>query len=137
MFWPRFCKEAWITRKYFNAVKSIESELNVANLRVDWIGRVYGVVDLKEELLNQPELMQHSWVFQQLGPINEILIKYGLSELSYPEISKIQGSQSYLVSMYPENDYFNIISFIRNIIFAGIVFAMSYMTYSLVVLFMQ
>lgn len=121
LFWPRFFKEAWITRKYYNAVKSIEPELNASNLRIDWIGRVYGVVSIKEEFRTQPEMIQQSIVFQELGPINSILIKYGLSDLSYPEISKIQNTDQFLVVLYPENDYFNLISFLRNITFAGIV----------------
>jgi hypothetical protein len=121
LFWPRFIKEAWITRKYYKAVKSIEPELNAANLRIDWIGRIYGVVSIKEEFRTQPEMIQQSMVFQELGPINEILVKYGLSDLSYPEISKIQNTDQFLVVLYPENDYFNSMSFLRNITFAGII----------------
>lgn len=121
LFWPRFIKEAWITRKYYKAVKSIEPELNAANLRVDWIGRIYGVLSIKEEFRTQPEMIQQSIVFQELGPINEVLMKYGLSDLSYPEISKIPNTDQFLVVLYPENDYFNLISFLRNITFASIV----------------
>jgi len=121
LFWPRFIKEAWITRKYYKAVKSIEPELNAANLRVDWIGRIYGVLSIKEEFRTQPEMIQQSIVFQELGPINEVLMKYGLSDLSYPEISKIPNTDQFLVVLYPENDYFNLISFLRNITFAGII----------------
>ena len=119
LFWPIFFKEAWINRKYYKAVKSIEPELNAANLRVDWIGRIYGVMAIKEEFANQPELVQQSIVFQQLAPVNELLVKYGLSDLSYPDISKIEGTDQFLVILYPENDYFNLISFIKNVLFAG------------------
>ena len=120
MYWPNFFTEAWFTIKYYKAVKSIEAELLEANLRVDWIGRIYTIVNLKDEFLNQPEVVQQSFVFQQLGPINKILVKYGLSNDAFPEISKI-SEESYLVVLYPENDDFNIISFIRNILFAGLV----------------
>jgi hypothetical protein len=128
LFWPRFIKEAWITRKYYKAVKSIEPELNTANLRIDWIGRIYGVVSIKEEFRTQPEMIQQSMVFQELGPINEILVKYGLSDLSYPEISKIQNTDQFLVVLYPENDYFNSMSFLRNTAFAGIVTTLVFLT---------
>tara|TARA_B110000285_G_scaffold172005_1_gene192597 strand:+ start:2132 stop:2554 length:423 start_codon:yes stop_codon:yes gene_type:complete len=120
MYWPNFFTEAWFTIKYYKAVKSIKAELLEANLRVDWIGRIYTIVNLKDEFLNQPEVVQQSFVFQQLGPINKILVKYGLSNDAFPEISKI-SEESYLVVLYPENDDFNIISFIRNILFAGLV----------------
>jgi hypothetical protein len=135
LFWPRFFNEAWITRKYYNAVKGIEKELNKSNLRIDWIGRIYGVVEIKEEFRTQPEMIQQSMVFQELGPINEILMKYGLSDLSYPEISKIPETNQFLVVLYPENDYFNTISFLRNIIFLGILFGASFLVNELINLF--
>lgn len=120
LYWPRFFKEAWITRKYYKAVKAVEPELIAAGLRVDMIGRIYGVVEIQNEFLGQPDLVQQSLVFQQLGPINDILIKYGLSDLSYPEISKIPGSAQYLVVLYPDNDYFTWTAVVRNLLFAGI-----------------
>lgn len=134
MYWPNFFTEAWFTIKYYKAVKSIEAELLEANLRVDWIGRIYTIINLKDEFLNQPEVVQQSFVFQQLGPINKILVKYGLSNDAFPEISKI-SEESYLVVLYPENDDFNIISFIRNILFAGLVGAAVYGIVQLVNLF--
>jgi hypothetical protein len=135
LFWPRFFNEAWITRKYYKAVKSIEPELNKSNLRIDWIGRIYGVVEIKEEFRTQPEMIQQSMVFQELGPINEILLKYGLSDLSYPEISKIPETNQFLVVLYPENDYFNTISFLRNIIFLGIVISFGFLVNEFINLF--
>jgi hypothetical protein len=134
MYWPNFFTEAWFTIKYYKAVKSIKAELLEANLRVDWIGRIYTIINLKDEFLNQPEVVQQSFVFQQLGPINKILVKYGLSNDAFPEISKI-SEESYLVVLYPENDDFNIISFIRNILFAGLVGAVVYGIVQLVNLF--
>lgn len=136
LYWPRFFKEAWINRKYYKAVKSIEAELNAENLRVDWIGRIYGVMEIKEEFANQPEMVQQSIVFQQLSPINELLMKYGLSDLSYPDIRKIQGTNQFLVILYPENDYFNLTSFIRNILFAGIMTTLGFIINWAVTLFM-
>jgi hypothetical protein len=116
LYWPRFIREAWYTRKYYKAVKSIEEELNEKGLRVDWIGRIYGVVALKDEFLKQPEVLQQSYVFQQLGDANKILIKYGLSNDAFPEIQKLD-QENYLVILYPENDNFNIYAFVRNILF--------------------
>ena len=136
LFWPRFFKEAWITRKYYKAVKSIEAELNENNLRVDWIGRIYGVVELKEEFRTQPEMVQQSMVFQELKDLNTLLMKYGLSDLSYPEISKIPESDQFLVVLYPENDYFNFISFLRNITLIGIITGLVFLAKWLITLFL-
>lgn len=118
LYWPRFFREMFFNIRYYRAIKSIQPILEEANLRVDWIGRIYTVINLKEEFVNQPELIQQSWVFQQLGPISELLMKYGLSNDAFPEISRINPT-SYLVVLYPENDNFNIYSFVRNLLFAG------------------
>jgi len=126
LFWPRFFTEVYYTRKYYNAVNSISSELIEQGLRIDWIGRIYTVVSIKEEFAQQPEMVQQSIVFQQLKPISDILLKYGLSDVSYPEISKIKGTNQFLVVLFPENDYFNWASFIRNIIFTTIVIAIGF-----------
>ena len=120
LFWPRFMQEAWFNLKYYRAVKSIQSELEEANLRVDWIGRIYTVINLEGDITKQPEVLQQSYVFQQLGPINTILVKYGLSNDAFPEITRL-SEESYLIVLYPDNDYFNIYSFIRNVLFAGLV----------------
>ena len=119
MYWPNFFIEMVFTIKYYRAVKSIKEELEKGNLRVDWIGRIYTVINLADEMINQPEVVQQSYVFQQLSPINTILVKYGLSNDAFPEIRKITPD-SYLVILYPENESFNLISFIRNILFLGL-----------------
>ena len=68
LWWPRFFKEAWITWKYRKIVRSIEEELeSEANLRVDWLGRVYTVINIKEEFQTQPDLVQQSIVFKELA----------------------------------------------------------------------
>ena len=92
------------------------------------------MINLKEEFINQPELVQQSSVFQQLKPISETLMKYGLSNEAFPEISRINNS-SYLVVLYPENDNFNWISFIRNILFGGSIAAICYGVYLAVIYF--
>lgn len=121
-YWPEFFKEVFYTRKYYKAIKSIQPELEEQGLRVDWVGRVYTVVTLDEEYAQQPEMVQTSMVFQKLKPVNDILIKYGLSDLSYPEISRIRESnRQYLVVLFPENEYFNTSSFLSNLLFLGIV----------------
>ena len=136
MFWPRFFKEMVITRKYYKAVKSIEKELTALNLRIDWIGRIYGVVEIKEEFRSQPEMVQQSMVFQELAPIDKVLLKYGLSDLSYPDIRKIEGTNQFLVILYPENDNFNLISLARNILFIGILTGIGFGISSIIKMFL-
>jgi len=131
LFWPNFISEGWFTVRYYKAVRSIKEELEQANLRIDWIGRIYTVVNIDESLTEQPDIMQQAYVFKQLGPINDILIKYGLSNDAFPELSKISDN-SYLVVLYPENDNFNLYGFFRNLIFAGMVAGAGYGIYQVV-----
>lgn len=119
LYWPRLIKEIWQTAKYYRAVKSIQPELEKENLRIDWIGRIYTVITLKDEFVKQPEMVQQSAVFQQLKPLSDILLKHGLSNEAYPEIRKV-SPDSFLIVLYPENEYLTIIDIIKNIIFTGV-----------------
>jgi len=120
LYWPRFFREALYLRKFYKAAKSIEPELEKEGLRVDWLGRIYTVLNLKEEAMQQPEVVQQSMVFQSLAPTNEILMKHGLSNDAFPVIQKL-NDRSFLVILYPENDYINLTSFIGNLIFTVLV----------------
>ena len=114
-YWFNFIKEFRILYKYRKAAISLRKELEETGLRVDNLGRIYTVINLKEELLNQPELMQQSYVLGQLGPITNTLMKYGMADTSFPEISKIEDSASYLVVCWPERDYVELSAFFINL----------------------
>ena len=118
LFWPRFVKEGYYTYKYYRVTKSIEAELLKEGLRVDWIGRIYTVLNLKEEAMQQPDLVQQSMVFQSLEPISKVLLKHGISNESYPTLEKV-SDRSYLLTLYPDNDHFRLPNFFANLAFAG------------------
>ena len=119
-YWPNFFREARLLWKYRIAVKEIQKELEETGLRIDWLGRVYTVINIKEEFRNQPDLVQQSLVFQELKPANDILMRYGLSDYAFPEIRKVEDSFSFLIILYPETDYFNFWRWLWNTLFLGI-----------------
>lgn len=121
LFWPRFIREAIFMLKYRKAANTIKPQLEEVGCRVDWLGRIYTVVNIKEEFRSQPDVVQQSIVFQALAKPNEVLLKNGLSDVTYPEIEKIKDSAGYLVIMYPENENFNLIKFIINSILTGFI----------------
>lgn len=129
LYWPRLIREVWQTVKYYKAVKSIQPELEKENLRIDWIGRVYTVITLKDEFIEQPEMVQQSYVFQQLKPLSDILLKYGLSNDAFPEISKV-SKDSFLIVLYPENEYLTIIDLIKNTIITSLIIFIGSWLYS-------
>ena len=131
-YWPNFFREFRMLLRFRSSVKSIQKELEEQGLRIDWLGRIYTVINIKEEFRNQPDLVQQSLVFQQLKPTNDILVKYGLSDYAYPEIQKIQESFSFLIVLYPETDYFNFWRWLWNTLFLGIVITLITWLYPIV-----
>ena len=131
-YWIGLFKEIRLLYKYRRASISLREELAASNLRVDWLGRIYTVINLKEELLTQPELMQQSFVLSELSPITQILMKHGLADSSFPEIQKIEGSQSYLVVLYPETDHIGVSVILVNTLITAAVIAAFYVAFKFV-----
>lgn len=116
-FWWNFFKELRIFYVYRKATYSIKKELESINMRVDWLGRVYTVINLPEEMINQQDLVKQAWVLKQLREVNDVMLKYGLSDISYPEISPIKGENAYLLVIWPEYEYLTFFRILSNFIF--------------------
>ena len=133
LYWPRFFREAWYTRKYFKAVKSIEEELNEGNLRVDWIGRVYTVVNLPEEVAGAAPQVHQAYVLQQITKYGNIMMKIGLADVVYPEIEQIKESAAYLVILWPVFEKFELFTIIGGLLRTTFVTGALYFIYRLAV----
>lgn len=74
------------------------------NLRVDWIGRIYTVMNLPPEVTMAPDLPKELWpayLIEQSKGLNEYLTSLNLHEIIIPEYKEIPGSNSYLLIYYP------------------------------------
>jgi hypothetical protein len=74
------------------------------NLRVDWINRIYTVVNLPPEVIyspDSPEEIRPAYVLEESRPINQYLTSLNLQEIITPEIKPIPGSISYLIIYNP------------------------------------
>jgi len=120
MYWWYLLKEILLIVKCYRIVKSVEPSLYEQGLRIDWIGRIYAVIQLEDEELKQPEILQQSIVIQSLAPITQILVKYGLSDVMYPEIIKVGNEGSYLIIMWPDREYFELGPFLTASLGTGI-----------------
>ena len=120
MYWWYFLKEMRLIVKCYRIVKSIEPDLYEQGLRIDWIGRIYAVIQLEDEELKQPEILQQSIVIQSLAQITQILVKYGLSDVMYPEIVKVGDGGSYLIILWPDREYFEFGPFLTAVLATGI-----------------
>jgi hypothetical protein len=114
-------KELKIWRKFYKGAKKVEGYLNENNLRVDKLGRIYTVVNVPEEVANNNQYVKEAWVFQQLKPYNEILLKCGLADYAVPELRNIDtpGTDAFLVLLYPELDHISFKLITWNLIKVG------------------
>ena len=94
---------------YFFIRKVIKKNMNSIEwekfrLRVDWIGRIYTVVNLPPEVIyspDSPEEIRPAYVLEESRPINQYLTSLNLQEIVTPEIKPIPGSISYLIIYSP------------------------------------
>lgn len=90
-------------------------------LRVDWIGRIYGVVNLPEEVQTAAGEVQQAYVLQQITKYGDVMVKIGLADVVYPEIERVPGSTSYLVVLWPVFEDFNLWKILGNIIRTSVI----------------
>jgi len=113
MYWINFFREYRIWRTVKRVALKNPNLLEENNLRVDWVGRMYTVINLPDEIIQNPYL-EETYVIQQLREYDKVLITLGLADIIYPEFTKIEGESAYLLILYPESDYLNWSRFIFN-----------------------
>jgi len=100
----------WIWRReVLKPINSNRLKHNKPEIRIDWLGRLYTVINLPEELYSDEHAsMRHPYVVDQLSQINFLLMEMRLNDMVYPEVIEISGSFSYLVILTPfKGEYLN------------------------------
>ena len=128
-YWKEFFIDLRVWWRFRRVAIKSEAYLNENGMRVDFLGRIYTVVNVPEEVENNLPTVQQGWVIGQLKPMNDILMKIGLADYAYPDISPIDGAASYLVVMYPEIDSLNVWRIISNVVALGIIGTVLYAGY--------
>lgn len=98
-------KDIKIYRDYLKAIKRESQNSPVwsrKNLRKDWFGRVYTVVNLPPEVIfsaDLPKEARPSFVMSEIKPINDYMKSLNLEEVMTLGIQEVEGtnSESYLV----------------------------------------
>jgi len=101
--------------------------LNEAKLRVDWLGRVYTVVNLPEEVQTASGEIQQAYVLQKISEFGDVMMKIGLGDIVYPEIQKINGTAGWLVVLWPTFDNLQVLRVISYIFRSTILFTVIYL----------
>ena len=118
IYWVRLFKEIRLWYRFAKITKSQKEFLGENNMRVDWLGRIYTVINMPEEVANNQQRVQEGWVLSQLQPMNAILDKVGVADVIFPEMSRIPepGTAAFLIAMYPNFEEIGIWKFIWNLI---------------------
>ena len=116
-YWYNFILEFRIWFIFQTTTKRNRKKLEEQDLRVDWIGRVYGVVNMPDEVLGAAEEIQQAFVLKQLGQFGGILNELKLSNVVYPQMQEIKGSGAYLVIFWPVLDRLNVFAIIGSILY--------------------
>jgi hypothetical protein len=103
-------------RNYFFIKRTIKKnkgsiEWEKFKLRVDWVGRIYTVINLPPEVIyspDSPEEIRPAYILEESRPLNEYLTKLNLQEVIIPKISPIPDSVSYLIVYSPYFQRFSI-----------------------------
>ena len=79
--------------------------------RVDWIGRIYTVINLPEEVATAP-ISQEGYVLMKLREHDQFLLKLGIADYISPEFNKIENTDSFLLVLSPDREYFKLWPFL-------------------------
>ena len=122
-YWSELVSEIriwWIFRSAARNKENLE-KINQADLRVDWLGRIYGVVNMPEEVVTAAPQVQQAYVLQQINKWGPLTLEMGLADIIYPEINRIPGTPAYLVVKWPQYDALGLWYILGNIIKSAIV----------------
>jgi hypothetical protein len=125
-------KDVRIYRDYLKVVKkeSLDSPIwSRKNLRKDWFGRVYTVVNLPPQVIfsaDLPKEARPSFVMTEIKPINDYMKTLNLEEIMALGVEEIPGtnSESYLVVyqyLFRELSWIWIFRFILEIVIIAMV----------------
>jgi len=78
------------------------------NLHVDWVGRIYTVLNLRKEDAGDNELVKKTRILEILSPINKYLKSLDLHEIVFPAMEK-KSERSYLIVYSPLLKHFTIL----------------------------
>ena len=78
--------------KIWNKIRSIakkeETKLKELGFRVDWVGRIYTVINLPDEVVSAP-ISQEGYVLMQLRKHDKFLMDLGIADYVSPEFNPI------------------------------------------------
>ena len=104
--------------KVWNKIRSIakkeEPKLKELGFRVDWIGRIYTVINLPEEVVSAP-ISQEGYVLMQLREHDKLFLDLGIADYVSPEFNPIPDTDSFLLVLSADREYFKLWPLIKSL----------------------
>jgi hypothetical protein len=109
----------WRVRK---VALEYEDQLSSMGFRVDWIGRIYTVINLPEEVITAAPQIQEGYVLMKLRDYDRLFLQLGLAGDVFPEMERIEedGVAAFLLILSPDRDYFKLWPLVWFLIKAGL-----------------
>jgi hypothetical protein len=111
MYISKLYKELKLWWQIRKIAKAEEKPLGDKGFRVDWIGRIYTVINLPEEVATAP-ISQEGYVLMKLREHDQFLLKLGIADYISPEFNKIENTDSFLLVLSPDREYFKLWPFL-------------------------
>lgn len=111
MYISKLYKELRVWQKIKRIAKMEEEILKEKGFRVDWVGRIYTVINLPEEVATAP-ISQEGYVLMKLREHDQFLLKLGIADYVSPEFEKIEGTDSFLLVLSADREYFKLWPFL-------------------------
>jgi len=133
IYWLDLYREIRIWAIFRRTANEHEKMLNEEHgLRVDWLGRIYGVINLPEEVRTAAPQIQEAYSLQQITKYGKVMMKIGLADIVYPEVSRIPESVSYLVVLWPEYESLTFWKIVGNLIRTSIIGFLGYLGFKII-----
>lgn len=104
MYIIKLFREINLWRKVRKVAKENEEKLKENGFRVDWVGRIYTVINLPEEVITQP-YSEEGYVLMKLREYDKFFLDMGIADVIAPEMTRLEDAPAYLLVLSPDRDY--------------------------------
>ena len=96
----------WKTVYSLTSQSDVEDYLFQKDISIDWIGRMYTVIDVPEEYRQNKNVTQ-GYVLDRLRDLDNVLSSLNISDLILPDVKEIRGTFQYIVLLSTRRDRLN------------------------------
>jgi hypothetical protein len=104
MYIKNLYNEITIWVKIRKIAQENKNKLLEKGFRVDWVGRIYTVINLPEEVVSAP-ISQEGYVLMQLREHDKLFLDLGIADYVSPEFNPIPNTDSFLLVLSADREY--------------------------------